>query len=384
VTRGPEGPRKRRLLPQPNMGEESTLSARELAEQEKARILEDAAAKTAAIDRDMAELDRLAAKYGLVVSARAVERAPLDVLRETPKPLARHAEIVTSEAITMDGLIGQYVKDKLYTEKRFRTRKYYDTLIFRIEQDFGTEKIADIDEVRVRRAYEEWSAAGKLAISHSLVTMLRILVGFGAKQLRREDCRNLRAILSDLKFPRSKSHAERLTAEHAIAIRAVAHQMGHHSIALAQAFQFDCMLPQKDVIGEWVPQSEPGVSEVIHRGKKWLQGIRWNEINIDEMVLEHTSSFDGVIVRIDLAKAPMVKEEIARLGKLPSSGPVIVREKRAREKRPIPWNDDDYRRIWRKIADVAGVPKNVRSRDSRTPADDDRMRNRQEAEAGRV
>ena len=149
----------------------------------------------------------------------------------------------------MDGLIGQYVKDKAYTEKRFRTRKYYYWLIFKIEQDFGAEKIADIDEARVLRAYEEWSAAGKLAISHSLVIMPRILVGFGAKQLRRKDCRDLREPRCRIwKFPRSKSQAVRLTAgKHAIAILGVQcnPSPGFPSIALAQAFQFDRMLQQK-------------------------------------------------------------------------------------------------------------------------------------------
>jgi hypothetical protein len=361
------------------MGNDSTLSARELLEREKARVLEDATARAAAIDRDLAEIDRIAAKYGLVVSAPAAESVPQASPSESSQPQAQPAE-PSGPKWTIDDLIGQYVKDKLYTEKRFRTRKFYDRLIFKIEQDFGAENIADIDEARVLRAYEEWSAAGKLAISHSLVTMLRIVVGFGAKQLRRKDCRDLRVTLSNLKFPRSKSQPTRLTADHAIAIRAVAHQMGFHSIALAQALQFDCMLSQRDVIGEWVPQSEPGVSEVIHRGKKWLRGLRWNEIDIDKMVLEHTSSFDGAPVRVDLAGAPMVKEELARIGKPPSSGPVIVHEKK---KFPwMPWLDDDYRRIWRKIADVAGVPKKVKSRDSRTPASDDRMRNRQEADAG--
>lgn len=276
----------------------------------------------------------------------------------------------------MDGVIRQYVKDKAYTEKRFRTRKFYDRLIFKIEQDLGGEKIANIDEARLLREYEKWSAGGKLAISHSLVTMLRILVGFGAKQLRRKDCRDLRVTLSNLKFPRSKSQSVRLTAEQAIAIRAVAHQMGYPSIALAQAFQFACMLPQKDVIGEWVPHTEPGFSDVIDGRKKWLRGIRWSEIDKASMVLEHKTSFDGTLVKIKLADAPMVMEELARIGDLPSSGPVIV------GKKGLPWDDDEYRRLWRKIADAAGVPKNVRSRDSRTPADDDRMRNRQEAEVG--
>ena len=57
----------------------------------------------------------------------------------------------------------------------------------------------------------------------------------------------------------------------------------------------------------------PGVSEVIHNGKKWLRGLRWNEIDADTMILEHASSFDGTIVRLDLNAAPMVKEELAEL-----------------------------------------------------------------------
>src|SRR5258707_14976450 len=57
------------------MSDKSTPIHREAMEREKARLLEEAAAKKAAaeaIDRDMAEIDRLAAlaaRYGLVVSA---------------------------------------------------------------------------------------------------------------------------------------------------------------------------------------------------------------------------------------------------------------------------------------------------------------------------
>jgi len=355
------------------MGEESTLSARELAERQKARIREDAAAKTAAIDRDMAELDRITAKYGLVVSPAAAEVPAQSAPKESPQPQAQKAETGSSESITMDGLSAEYVKDKAYKDKRFRTRKYYDRMIFRIEQDLGTERIVDIDEARVLRAYEQWSAGGKLANGHSLVTMLRVLAGFGAKQLRRKDCRDLRFTLSNLKFPVAKPRFVRLTAEHATAIRAAAHKMGYPSIALAQALQFDCMLRQKDVIGEWVPHTEPGFSEVIHGRKKWLRGVRWNEIDKDSMVLEHKSSFDGKLVRIDLADAPMVREELARIGNPPSSGPVIV------GKNGLPWDDDEYRRVWRLIADAAEVPEDIRNRHSRVLARDVRL-NRQRAE----
>ena len=40
------------------------------------------------------------------------------------------------------------------------------------------------------------------------------------------------------------------------------------------------MLRQKDVIGEWVPRSEPGPSDIWNSdGEKWLRGLRWQEID---------------------------------------------------------------------------------------------------------
>ena len=62
------------------------------------------------------------------------------------------------------------------------------------------------------------------------------------------------------------------------AIRALAPSIGRRSLGLAQAFQFDLMLRQKDVIGEWVPMGEPGNSTVLREDKKWLRGSKWSEI----------------------------------------------------------------------------------------------------------
>jgi hypothetical protein len=94
--------------------------------------------------------------------------------------------------------------------------------------------------------------------------------------------------------PRSSSRSrqprnEVLSAEQADAIRAHAHEIGWHSIALAQAFQFELLLRQKDVIGEWVPMSEPGVALETWKGQKWLRGLIWSEID-DNLVLRHVTS----------------------------------------------------------------------------------------------
>jgi len=207
-------------------------------------------------------------------------------------------------------------------------------------------------------------------MGHAVAGMLRILATYGATVLKRRDCRELRITLRDVQFKRGQARNERLTAEQANEIRAMAHKMGRPSIALAQAFQFECPLKQKDVIGEWVPVTEEGPSDLIHDGKKWLRGLRWEEIDQD-WLLRHTTSWGGKDIQVDLQQKPMVMEELgeelARLGKRPQRvGPVIVCEFSK-----VPWTTHEFRRWWRKVADACGIPKNVRNMDTRT--DDQRQ-----------
>lgn len=264
---------------------------------------------------------------------------------------------------SLKSLIGCYQTDadSTYRKLRYRTRGYYDTLCRRLNQDHGSEQISDIKARHLLRWHEDWSAAGKIAMAHALVGMLRTLVGFGATILESEECERLSGTLSKMRFSMAKPRLERLTADQANAIRAKAHDLGKHSIALAQAFQFELMLRQKDVIGEWVPGSEPGLSDVTNGNSKWLRGIRWSEID-GNLILRHTTSKRQKDIEVDLRNAPMVMEELDRLGSIPSSGPVVVSEI------GIPYTDNQFRHEWRKLADLCGIPKTVRNMDSRAGA----------------
>jgi hypothetical protein len=132
----------------------------------------------------------------------------------------------------------------------------------------------------------------------------------------------------------------------------VAHEKGFDSVALAQAFIFDCSLNQRDVIGEWVPISEKGASDLIKRGKKWVRGIRWNEIG-DDLILEHTLS-KGQKVRINLNSKELVLDELKRFSSRPSGGPIVVNERNN-----LPWDDSSFRLVWRQMARAAGIPDDV-------------------------
>lgn len=249
--------------------------------------------------------------------------------------------------------------DSAFRKLRYHSKCYYETLMGLIEREHGAEPLTELKGRLFRRWHEAWSQGGKYAVAHGKIGMLRTLFSFGASILEDPECVRLKGVMSDLRFQMPKARTESLTAEQATAIRAMAHKKGRPSIALAQAFQFELMLRQKDVIGEWVPISEPGVSDTHHKKFKWLRGIRWEEID-QNMTLVHVTSKRQKEIRVSLLSAPMVMEELALLGERPASGPIILSEMDG-----LPWDAVEFRRWWRSCATACGISKKVRNMDSR-------------------
>jgi hypothetical protein len=273
-----------------------------------------------------------------------------------------------SDVSTYDGSLGDLMRcyrhdqDSTFRKLRYNSRIYYETLMRLIEKEHGAFMLADIKGRILGRWYETWTKDNKkVAVAHAKMGMLRTLFSYGTTLLEDEHCTRLSGVMSEMRFRAPKARESRLTAEQAIAIRAKAHEMGRKSIALAQAFQFELMLRQKDVIGEWVPVSEPGMSDTTNQGWKWLRGIRWEEID-QNLTLSHVTSKRQKLITVSLKNAPMVVEELALQypGGLPTNGPIIVSEWNKR-----PWETVEFRRWWRKVATAAGVPKDVRNMDSR-------------------
>lgn len=267
--------------------------------------------------------------------------------------------------LTIECLVTAYQTDKLstYHKLRYHVRMNHDGMLRRIVEKHGRKQLVQIKYRTLREWHQEWSHDGeKIAVAHSAMAQLRTLFSFGMTMLEDSQCERLSLIMSKTRFPVPPPRTERMTAEQAIAIRKAAHARGWHSIALAQAFQFELMLRQKDVIGEWVPFDEPGVSDVAYHVMKWLHGIRWSEID-DNLILRHVTSKKSKPVQHNLKLAEMVMEELALLGERPKSGPILICEHTNR-----PWLTGEFRRKWRIVANDAGVPKAVKNMDSRAGA----------------
>jgi hypothetical protein len=266
---------------------------------------------------------------------------------------------------TLRALINCYQTDpdSPYRKVRYVTRQNYDSICQKLAAHCGDMLLADIKPRMFMRWHEEWLQIG-VPVAHTRIGMMRTVLGFGATILEDVECQRLRGILHGMRFQMGQARKEVLTAEQVSAIRAKAHEMGFPMIALAQALQFELTLRQKDVIGEWIPRSEPGLSEVIHptTGRKWLRGLRWDEID-GNLVIRHTTSKKGKDIEVDLRLAPMVVEEFGAFGTLPASGPIILNKNTG-----LPYGAQQFRDHWRAIADAAGIPKNVHNMDTRAGA----------------
>jgi hypothetical protein len=264
--------------------------------------------------------------------------------------------------MTLAELIDAYKTDpeSTYHGLRYRVRQSQEGLLKRIVDRHGAEPLNNVKTRVIKAWHREWSHNGeKIAMGHSVMAQLRTLFSFGMTMLEDADCERLVPVMSAQRFPAPAARTECLTADQVINVRAEAHKRGWHSIALAQALQFELILRQKDVIGEWVPLDEPGTSDVTWHGHKWLHGLRGSEIDRD-LTLRHVTSKRGKLLEISLSLAPMVLEELAFVGDRLTSGPLVICEHTKR-----PWSANEYRRKWRICADAVGVPKSVKNMDSR-------------------
>lgn len=304
---------------------------------------------------EISELKRLAQKLGYVIEGRtSTIFSPTVALPFVP---------TQSFDGTIAGLIRRYRSDERspYFQLKARVRNNYDGSLNRLVDDLGQMRVADLNADRINHVYNRWVEGGKIAMGHGLVGKLRLLATFGATILDDGDCIRFSGIMHTMRFKAPQARLEPMTAEHAKAVRFQAHEFGWHSIALAQAFQFDLKLRPIDVIGEWVPISAPIPSSIIWGNEKWVRGLRWTDVD-DKSTLRFVTMdrFKRSKIEVDIKNLPMVKEELDLLWlNAPTGGPMIICETTGR-----PYSSAEFRRKWRLIASKAGVPDNVRNGDS--------------------
>ena len=143
-----------------------------------------------------------------------------------------------------------------------------------IEETIGEVRVGRITLLDLIRWHEEFAAPHdggrpKKATAGLMLKILKQVFLFGKLALpETSGCAKVVEIMRDMAVQRTfasgrRQRKEYLTYQQAEQHCAASHREGFASIALAQAFMIECGMRQKDMIGEWVPRSEPGVTDVF-------------------------------------------------------------------------------------------------------------------------
>lgn len=272
--------------------------------------------------------------------------------------------------LTFDGTIGSIIDsylrdaDSPYRSLRENTRRSYDLDLRILRGTCGPRHVAGLnrkDFARWHASFKEPATPGspeRIRLAHGLMVMLRMLFGYG-KSMRYAGCRECVEVLEEMRFEQPAKRQVTMTFAQAAAVVDGAIAAGRRSIALGQAIQFELAMRQIDVIGYWV-KAAAGEVGIIRCGKRWTGGLTWSDFGPDLKLTKITTK-TGSEGQWDPALCPLIMKVLAAIPADQRMGPVIKDEDTGAPF--LPWR---YARLWRGIADAAGVPKNVWNRDSRS------------------
>ncbi len=248
------------------------------------------------------------------------------------------------------------------------TVKVYTIYLKKLIEHIGPLRIDECDGRHVKKWFALWRLPrsgvdrDQLAVARMMLAVLKAAVSFGII-CRLPGCRDFKSILAELEFDTLQSRTQAPTADQITAARKAAHADGAPLRALAYAIQFETTLRQWDVIGQWVPLSDPKPSAIIRGRKKWI-GPMWSAIDKNLILAKvrptKTEDTTEVEVSFDLAVCPMVTEELALIPEDKRVGPLIIKEANG-----LPYFYEDFRLAWRKDATAAKLPKTLWNRDLR-------------------
>jgi hypothetical protein len=255
----------------------------------------------------------------------------------------------------------------------FKTHKWNwrdrETRILKIiEAAFGSRSLSTLGNTDFSRWYDvakmPKAAGGAERIDRAvkIMKLLRQMISYGAAA-ELAHCERLFGILSKMRFKGPARRRVKLELHHVEAFIAMAIEMGRLSLALGTAIQFETMMRQKDVIGEWEPLGETDKSlGIVLNGGRWVNGLTWTDIP-PSMVIAKDTTKTGATVVADLKLCPLVMKVLSLVSPDKCVGPLIIDEKSGR-----PYAEDGYAREWRIVARAAGIPDHIKNMDARAGA----------------
>jgi hypothetical protein len=261
---------------------------------------------------------------------------------------------------------------------KHNTRRTYLKDLGLIEATVGARLIRNVTILDVQRWYDEWrkpaKPGGKERIdrAHDAVAMFRTLIYFNAA-LRNVDCKLLAGELERVKFEKGGARQQELTYRHAAAFIKAAMAFERDgtmppgralSVAIGTIAQFELLLRQMDVIGEWADAGATrrlpaGIATLAIGDEVWAGFFTWENIAGWRWRMKTSKSKYRSAADFDLTKYTLLLPLLEAVPLDQRTGAIVKGAK------GLPIRRDMYGRWFRQIARAAGIPDEVWNMDAR-------------------
>ncbi len=265
-----------------------------------------------------------------------------------------------------DGTVGslcdcfeRHPESPIHEVRRTTARSYRESLKI-LRATVGKRAIRAVAPLEVKRWFREWRAPKveggeeRPKRAHDAVAALRMILRFGVS-MKKTECRDLVDGLAKMQFEKSGARESVMTVDHARAFIKTALARGDERglyMAIGLATQFETMLRQGDVIGEWSRDEKT-------RREVWIGSYRWENIQDGILRVRTSKSNSTKLVVHDLKRLDLLWPLIQRVPQSERHGAVI-------KDRGEPVRETSYRKWFREIARAAEIPGDVWSMDARS------------------
>jgi len=273
------------------------------------------------------------------------------------------------------------------------TRRTYTDSLGLIERTVGKRLVRNLTIFDVQHWYTQWrkpaepGGRDRVDRAHNAASMVRTVMNFCAKlkpRSRFADCRAFAEDLRKVKFEKGSAREHEMTYAHVTAFLRTANQLAAKCVIPAQralymsigvAAQFELLLRQKDIIGERI-RNEADLGKAVRRGAavvpcpdgNWVGYFGWENIPGWRWRTKTSKSKYRAAAEFDLQRYPLLMPMLERVPFEERFGAVVKGEG------GLPIQERSYRKWYRQIARVAGIPDEIWNMDTRaggaTEADD--------------
>jgi hypothetical protein len=272
---------------------------------------------------------------------------------------------------------------------KFSTQKFYLGCLRRIETTVGARQVRNLTILDFKNWYAQWRkpavtiVEGKRIVgpervdrAHDTIAMVRTVIYFMAA-LTHPDCERAAARLEKIKFEKGGSRQEELTYQHATAFIKTAFDLSRRGVipadralkmSIGVAAQFELMLRQMDIIGEWAPigakrRLPDGIVTLdlpaIDPTEQWAGFFTWENIAAWRWRMKTSKSKYRAANDFDLTRYSLLHPLLEGVPLSDRAGAIVTGQ------HGLPIRARSYGNWFRDIARAAGIPDAVWNMDAR-------------------